>query len=312
MQTFVVVLVSAAVSGTAGTQEKRFSGPQVAEPVTPFRVLEVRDLASREVTLLQRKKPWAAAQKKDATETSATAVEQPGDAALILFCHKVTEPAIGLIMVLEWYTKQHRNLDAHYVLLTNDVTKTERIAKRWASIPLLQKSAFSISLDGPQGPGRYGLNRNVDMTVIVAKKGKVHSNFAILGANTKQDAPKLLAAIAAAIGKPAPAVEQINRELRAERDRRRERNLKQRPLFRLAPNEQLGRLMVAMVYREQRSEADVARVAAAIRKWAGEDAERKKSVRDYSRAILDKQFDLHRYAREQIEKFAERDKDDGK
>ena len=35
-----------------------------------------------------------------------------------------------------------------------------------------------ISPDGREGPGNYGLNRNVAQTIIIAKDGKVLHNFA--------------------------------------------------------------------------------------------------------------------------------------
>ena len=35
-----------------------------------------------------------------------------------------------------------------------------------------------ISPDGREGPGSYGLNRNVAQTVLIAKDGKVLHNFA--------------------------------------------------------------------------------------------------------------------------------------
>ena len=55
------------------------------------------------------------------------------------------------------------------------------------------KSPIGISLDGKEGPGSYGLNREVMITVLVAKENKVTANFAILSPN-ETDAPKIKAA----------------------------------------------------------------------------------------------------------------------
>ena len=55
-----------------------------------------------------------------------------------------------------------------------------------------------ISPDGREGPGSYGLNRNVAQTVIIAKDGKVLHNFAFTQPMLYTD-PHFLGAIAQAI-----------------------------------------------------------------------------------------------------------------
>ena len=54
---------------------------------------------------------------------------------------------------------------------------------------------FGISSDGREGPGSYGLNRNVSQTVIIAKEGKVLHNFAITQPSVYAN-PHVLGAIA--------------------------------------------------------------------------------------------------------------------
>ena len=54
---------------------------------------------------------------------------------------------------------------------------------------------FGISPDGREGPGSYGLNRNVSQTVIIAKEGKVLHNFAITQPSVYAN-PHVLGAIA--------------------------------------------------------------------------------------------------------------------
>ena len=58
---------------------------------------------------------------------------------------------------------------------------------------------LSISQDGREGPGSYGLNRNVAQTVIIAKDGKVMHNFAFTQPMLRPD-PHVLGAIGDAIG----------------------------------------------------------------------------------------------------------------
>ena len=58
---------------------------------------------------------------------------------------------------------------------------------------------LSISQDGREGPGSYGLNRSVAQTIIIAKDGKVLHNFAFTQPMLRPD-PYLLGAVGEAIG----------------------------------------------------------------------------------------------------------------
>ena len=69
---------------------------------------------------------------------------------------------------------------------------------------------LSISQEGREGPGTYGLNRNVAQTVIIAKDGKVLHNFAFTQPMLRPD-PYVLGAVGEAIGvKPATLEEWLN------------------------------------------------------------------------------------------------------
>ena len=69
-----------------------------------------------------------------------------------------------------------------------------------------------ISPDGREGPGSYGLNRNVAQTIIIAKDGKVLHNFAFTQPMLYTD-PHLLGAIAQAIEvEPATLEKWLNEE----------------------------------------------------------------------------------------------------
>ena len=58
---------------------------------------------------------------------------------------------------------------------------------------------LGVSQDGREGPGTYGLNRNVAQTVIIAKDGKVLHNFAFTQPMLRPD-PYVLGAVGDAIG----------------------------------------------------------------------------------------------------------------
>ena len=70
--------------------------------------------------------------------------------------------------------------------------------------------SLNISQDGREGPGSYGLNRNVAQTVIIAKDRKVLHNFAFTQPMLRPD-PYLLGAVGEAIGvEPATLEKWLN------------------------------------------------------------------------------------------------------
>ncbi len=262
--------------------DKVFSGPQPGEPITSFKVLQVTG--------------------KDAGKELEIVDGEKGGPTFLVFLHKVTEPAIGLMISLDWYARKLEGLTSHYVILTKEKGETEASARRWGSHHF-SKSSLGISLDGVEGPGRYGLNRKVAMTLLVAKDKKVVANFALQAPNGT-DAPKILAALAKLMGKPAPSYEKIRKELRAERDRRREMRRRENPVFKLAPNPDLGKLMLRMVHTEIRDPAHFKKVATEMREWAGDDAKKKAALAKYAKTVLGKSIKLTDPAREALKKFA--------
>ena len=129
------------------------------------------------------------------------------------------------------------------------------------------------------------------------------SNFALKAPN-RTDAPKILAQLADAMGQPVPSFEKIQAELRAERNRRREMRTRQNPVFKLAPNEDLGRLMIRMLFQEGSSAEYVNGVAKEMSNWASDEAEKKAALATYCRAVLNGDFEINRYVREALERLS--------
>jgi len=280
---FAVTLLGCVLGSAVGSaQEKNLSGPQPGESISAFKVLKVSG-------------PF------DSQETQIGGGSKP---TLLMFAHKVTEPAIGLMMSLEWYAAKHKDLNDEYVFLSDDRAETEARLRRWSQRPFLSKAHMSVSLDGQEGPGQYGLNRNVDMTVLVAKNGKVLNSFALLGPNNT-DAQKILSAIAEVIGKERPSYDQIRAEMRAERDRRRVARRKESPVFKLAPDEVLGTLMLNMVHMEGATEERVQEASLKLIKWAGDDQDKRAALAKYCKALLNGNFEINRYARAALKQMSE-------
>ena len=67
---------------------------------------------------------------------------------------------------------------------------------------------ISKSTDGREGPGSYGLNRNVSQTILIAKNGKVLHNFAFTQPSFYTD-PHVLGGVAQAIDVDPTALEHV-------------------------------------------------------------------------------------------------------
>lgn len=279
--TLTLVLVWTLLTGACTAQEKKiFSGPQKGESLFEFRVLQiVNPETSKEVQI----KP------KDEETT------------FIIFLHKVTEPAMGLMMTIDWFASKQKGLDCHYVMLSKDKTEAEKRAQRWSSRSLL-KTSTCVSLDGAEGPGQYGLNRNAVMTVLIAKDNVVVSNFVMTQPNNT-DAAGVLAALAEALDKPAPSYEKIRAEMGARRKQQRAQRMAQNPVVKLAPDPELGRLMIAMIFREDINEEIVQQASQKLTNWAGDDKEKNAALVKYCKALLEGEFDFSRYTREGLEKL---------
>src|SRR4051794_38659018 len=170
-----------------------FSGPQPGEPLTTFKAVAFSG-------------PRAGGE-----------VELPGDFAgkptVLVFVHEITRPALQLIRPVDHYAAKWADagLNGRVVWLAADPAQAQAFLER-ARSSLNLKSPVVIAQGGAEGPGNYGLNRNVTLTILVANEGKVTANFAIVQPN-ETDAPRVLAAVAKLVGKPAPTAEEIRAEL---------------------------------------------------------------------------------------------------
>lgn len=161
--------------------EPVFSGPQPGEMLTPFVVIgALGDDADKKIDLV------AAAS---------------GKPTVIVFVHGWTRPAFGLANVVMRLVEDRgpEKVVGGLIYLTDDPTDTlNRMPKVAQHFP--KKITIGVSPDGKEGPGAYGLNRNVSVTVLVAKESKVTANFALVQPSLQVDAPKIFKAIADVLG----------------------------------------------------------------------------------------------------------------
>ena len=175
-------------ASTTHAEEQVFSGPQVGETLTSFEVQGVYDDDAG------KKRHWRAA-------------ADAGRPTLLIFVHEITRPSIAVTRMLADYAAQRKSvgLKTSVVFLTDDITEMSNRLQR-ARHALPEGVPISIATDGQEGPGAYGLNRNVALTILVADKGVVTANFALVQPSVQSDLPKVFSAIVKLIGGEAPDV----------------------------------------------------------------------------------------------------------
>ena len=169
-----------------------FSGPQPGERTSPFKSIALRgDGAGQERDII---------------------AEHRGAATTLVFVHGIERSMAPLIGVLDEYGKQrHDRLKTEFVFLSRDpIESRQRLPMVGQSLRLA--SPMSLSVDGIEGPGNYGLNKECLLTVIVARDDRVQTNFALVQPGIA-DAPGMIAAIAKVIGDESPpSVESLRQQ----------------------------------------------------------------------------------------------------
>lgn len=157
-----------------------FSGPQPGERVPPLTVRNVFE---------------------DPAVDFDPVANAKGGPLLLVFVHKRERPAFGLMRTLLQYsqTRKKDGLQTTAVFLTGDLTETANWMRRIRNY-FPKGAAVAVSPDGIEGPGSFGLNRDVTLTVLVAKQGRVTANFALVQPSLQADGPKIAKAIVDVLG----------------------------------------------------------------------------------------------------------------
>ena len=167
----------------AGAADPVFSGPQPGERITPFKVMALSG-------------PDAGSEREPVRSGG-------GDRTALVFVHTIERSLVPLLRVIDEYGALHTNrFHTELVFLAPDRLQGEQRVKA-ASASLKLQSRVGLSLDGPEGPGNYGLNRDCLMTVVLARDNVVTTNFALVQPGIA-DAPRVLAALAQLAGDTNP------------------------------------------------------------------------------------------------------------
>lgn len=173
-----------------------FSGPQLGEKTTSFKSVEIVGT--------------------DAGKEHDVVKENDGKPTVLVFVHGLERSMLPLMRVVDSYGDRFKNkVRTEFVFLAEDqVGGMQRFSRALNSIRL--KGRSTLSADGIEGPGNYGLNKECLLTILVAKEDRVHANFALVQPGIA-DGGRVLAEVAKLVGdKNPPTAEQ----LKADADKR--------------------------------------------------------------------------------------------
>ena len=167
-----------------------FSGPQPGEPLPPFTV--------------------RVALGKDAGKEADFGTGAKDSPLVLIFVHDVNRQSVAMTRILSKYTTSRRadGVRTGVVWLSDDVTEAENTLRR-IQHALTPEAPTGISVDGREGPGAYGLNRNVTLTILVGNKGTVTANFALVQPSLQADLLKIVEAVVQVAGGKAPPLSEL-------------------------------------------------------------------------------------------------------
>lgn len=236
-----------------------FSGPQAGESLVGFEVFDT-------------------GQDNKKTDFIKTLQGKP---TLLVFVHKLTRPGIALTRSLTRYAADNNKHGgrAAIIWLDDDTVEARNFVKR-AEKSLNFNVPLGVSVDGAEGPGAYGLNRNVELTVLIAKENKVTANFAILQPSVTE-AAKIASEYAKLIQRPEPTSDEMlkhaypgqNQMMRGKSSRGKDQNLRS----------MMQKLISAKVDTDQFTSS-----VKAIESWVAEKPDRKPTLLRMSNAVLER------------------------
>jgi len=259
---WVLCLATVGVSQDPNPSETLFSGPQVGESVSKFTIMEVFD---------------------DQAGAKFDPVSQTGEKPLLLlFVHQANRPSIAMTRVLMNYVcdRKEKDIEGCVVWLTADPTQAENDLKRMRHA-LPDKAKIGIYPDGVEGPGSYGLNRQMTLTILLCHRGKVVANYALIQPSLQVDLPKIIKSIVDLVGGEMPDIKQLQESQMGDRN--------SRPMANENANSQIVeqlRPRIRPLIQLDASEEQVNQAAEDIEKWIADKPAAKKEIGRIARTIV--------------------------
>lgn len=184
------LLIALVCSTGLPAQEPVFSGPQIKEPLVPF---QVRSLTEPDVG------------KQVDYVTNAK-----GKPLLLVFVHDVNRQSISMVRLLTAYSTKRLGDGLHtgVVMLHEDANEAEKNFQRMKHA-LNAETPTGVSLEGREGPGSYGLNRLVTLTILIARDDKVTANYALVQPSLQVDLLKIVKSITEVVGGTVPTMDEL-------------------------------------------------------------------------------------------------------
>ncbi len=249
---------------TCAADDPVFSGPQVGEKLVPFKIRGVfDDEVGKELDFV---------------------TQAQGKPLVLVFVHKLTRPSHAVTRLLMQFGARRKKdgLFSGAVYLYDDLTAgTERVKRLQRYLP--KEASIGISADGVEGPGAYGLNRNVTLTILVANENKVTANFAIVQPSVQADVPKILKEVVKLIGGKVPTLAELG-AVRYQQAKNAKNAKKRAQATRMAPElESLVRQLI-----QKTADADeVDEIAEKIEKFFEKKPEARRQVGQIAQRIID-------------------------
>ncbi|MCY2982986.1 MAG: hypothetical protein NTY15_05035 [Planctomycetota bacterium] len=193
-----------------------------------------------------------------------------GKPLLLIFVHDLNRQSISLVRNLTNYSAKRASdgLETGVILLQDDANEAEKNFQRMKHA-FNAETATGVSLEGREGPGSYGLNRLVTLTILLSKEDKVVVNYTLVQPSLQVDLPKIVKSITEVIGGAVPSLEELigKDAMRAMQSDRKEK----------APD--MSGIMRSLIQKSA-TEEKVIQVAAQIEKqMEGDEAIRKEIYR---------------------------------
>jgi len=239
--------------------EHVFSGPQPGDKLVPFVATGVLG--------------------KDADQKLDVVTETDTKPCVLIFVHERSRPAFGLSNMVMRLVQDRgpEKIAGSLIFLTDDPTETAEWMNRVPDY-FPKQIRLGISVDGKEGPGAYGLNRNVALTVLIAKDNVVSASFALVQPSNEVDGPKIFKAIAEVLGeKDVPKIADYQPKGRRE----------SAPMKReAAPQHPEIRSMLSPVIQKTATDEEVATAAMKVEDFAAEHADFRIQIGDIARRII--------------------------
>jgi hypothetical protein len=180
-----IVAFSAAILIRPGARaaDPVFSGPQLGEKTTGFKVIEIGGSAD--------------GRERDPIQENA------GAPTVLVFIHVVERSLLPLLRVIDQYGAERKDrIKTEVIFLMPDrLAGEQRVRAVNGSLKL--RARVGLSPDGAEGPGNFGLNKECMLTIVMAKENVVTANFALVQPGIA-DAAKVIGALAKTCGDPQP------------------------------------------------------------------------------------------------------------